>query len=57
MHEGESVLGSKRSFPEQIYAVSVLICLLSSVAWSQGEGVHIGELLKDEIRVAAPPPA
>jgi dienelactone hydrolase len=49
VREGESVLGSKRSFPKQIYAVSVLICLLASVAWSQGERVHIGELLKDEI--------
>lgn len=41
--------GSKRSFPELIYAVSVLLCLLSSLAWPQGEGVHLGELLKDEI--------
>jgi len=43
------VTGSKRSFPELIYAVSVLLCLLSSLAWPQGEGVHLGELLKDEI--------
>jgi len=43
------VTDSKPSFPERIYAVSILICLLSSLAWSQGEGVHIGELLKDEI--------
>ena len=37
------------NFHIRIYAVSVLICLLSSLAWSQGEGVHLGELLKDEI--------
>jgi dienelactone hydrolase len=43
------VPGSKRRFPEQLYAVSVLICLLSSLGWSQGEGVHLSELLKDEI--------
>ncbi len=41
--------GSKEKFPKRIYAVSVLICLLCSLAWSQGEGAHIGELLKDEI--------
>ena len=41
--------GTKRKVPKQIYAISILICLLSSLAWSQGEGVHIGEVLKDEI--------
>lgn len=41
--------GWKRNFPKRIYAVSVLICLLSSSAWPQGEGLHIAELLKDEI--------
>ena len=41
--------GSKRKFPKQIYAVSILSCLLSSLAWAQGEGVHIGEVLKDDI--------
>ena len=40
---------SKRKCPKRIYAVSVLTCLLSSLAWSQGERVHIGEVLKDEI--------
>jgi dienelactone hydrolase len=47
--EGESVPGSKRNCRKRIYAVSVLICLLSSLAWSQGEAVHIGAVLKDEI--------
>ena len=41
--------GSKRKFPRRIYAVSVLISLLPTVAWAQGEGVHLGEILKDEI--------
>ena len=41
--------GSKRKFPTRIYAVSILVCLLSSLAWSQGEREHLGELLKDEI--------
>jgi dienelactone hydrolase len=49
VNEGDSVPGWKRNFPKRIYAVSVLICLLSSSAWPQGEGVHIAELLKDEI--------
>lgn len=49
MHEGELVPASKRKFPRRIYAVSALICLLSSMAWSQGEREHIGEVLKDEI--------
>ncbi len=41
--------GSKLQFPKRIYAVSVLLCLLSSLGWSQGEGAHLGEVLKDEI--------
>ena len=41
--------GSKRKVPKRIYAVGILICLLSSLAWTQGEGVHLGELLKDEV--------
>jgi dienelactone hydrolase len=49
VREGESVSGSTRNFPKRIYAVSGLICLLSSLTWSQGEGAHLGELLKDEI--------
>jgi dienelactone hydrolase len=49
VREGESVPGSKRKFPRRIYAVSVLISLLPTVAWAQGEGVHLGEILKDEI--------
>ncbi len=40
---------SKQYCHNRIYAVSVFTCLLSSLAWSQGEGVHIGEVLKDEI--------
>jgi dienelactone hydrolase len=49
VHEGEAVPGSKRKLPKRVYAVSILTCLLSSLAWSQGEGGHIGEVLKDEI--------
>jgi dienelactone hydrolase len=49
VHKGESVPGSKRKFFKRIYAVSVLICLLSSRGWSQGERVHLSEVLKDEI--------
>ena len=41
--------GSRRLFPASIYAVSVLICLLSPLAWSQGEREHLTEVLKDEI--------
>ena len=41
--------GSRRKVFQVIYAVSTVICLLSSLAWSQGEAVHIGEVLKDEI--------
>lgn len=41
--------GSRRKFPQGIYAVSTLICLLSSLAWSQGEREHLTEVLKDEI--------
>lgn len=40
---------SKQDCLKRIYTVSVLTCLLSSMAWSQGEGAHIGEVLKDEI--------
>lgn len=40
---------SRRLFPASIYAVSVLICLLPSPAWSQGEREHLTEVLKDEI--------
>lgn len=40
---------SKRKFPKRIYAVSVMMCLLSSLMWSQGEREHLTELLKDEI--------
>lgn len=41
--------GSRQNFAKRIYAVSVLICLLSSRGWSQGEAVHLGEVLKDEV--------
>ena len=41
--------GSTRRFPKRIYALSVLIWLLPSLGWSQGEAVHLGEVLKDEI--------
>lgn len=41
--------GSKRKVSKNLYAVSVLTCLLSSLAWPQGEPQHIGEVLKDEI--------
>lgn len=41
--------GSRRQFPQEIYAVSVLIFLLSSLTWSQGEREHLTEVLKDEI--------
>lgn len=53
--EGESVPGSKPKFLKYFYAVSVLSFLLSTLAWSQGEGVHLGEVLKDEI--VSPPVA
>jgi dienelactone hydrolase len=43
------VPGSTRRFPKRIYALSVLIWLLPSLGWSQGEAVHLGEVLKDEI--------
>jgi dienelactone hydrolase len=43
------VSSSKRNFVKRIYAVSVLICLHSALAWSQGEREHLGEVLKDEI--------
>ena len=53
MHEGESVPGSSRKFPRResstVYAVSVMLCLLSSIAWAQGEREHLTEVLKDEI--------
>lgn len=40
--------GSRRkSVP--VYAVSLLLCLLPSTAWSQGEREHLTEVLKDEI--------
>lgn len=44
---------SENKFPRRklliIYAVSALLCLLSSLAWSQGEREHLTEVLKDEI--------
>jgi dienelactone hydrolase len=43
------VPGPKQLFPKRIYAAGLLICLLSSLAQSQGEGEHIRSLLKDEI--------
>ena len=45
--------GSSRKFPRResstVYAVSVMLCLLSSIAWAQGEREHLTEVLKDEI--------
>jgi dienelactone hydrolase len=43
------VPGSTQRFRKQFYAVSVLIWLLPSLAWAQGEREHLGEVLKDEI--------
>lgn len=41
--------GSKRKVPKRLYTVSILIFLMAPLSWSQGEGVHLGEVLKDEI--------
>src|SRR5579863_3200908 len=53
VHKGESVPGTRQKFSRRksaaIYAVSALLCLLSSMAWSQGEREHLTEVLKDEI--------
>jgi len=43
------VPGSKRKVPKRLYTVSILIFLMAPLSWSQGEGVHLGEVLKDEI--------
>jgi hypothetical protein len=43
------VPGSQQRLAKRIYAVSVLLCLLSSRGWSQGEAEHLGQVLKDEI--------
>jgi hypothetical protein len=39
----------KRNHSDPICAVGVLLCFLSSVAWAQGEGADVRELLKDDI--------
>jgi dienelactone hydrolase len=43
------VPSSRQQLLTSIYAVSILLFLLSSLAWSQGEREHITEVLKDEI--------
>ncbi len=48
--EGKGKVSSqRRSFLDSIRDASILIVLVSSLAWAQGEGGHIRELLKDEI--------
>jgi dienelactone hydrolase len=39
----------KRDHSHPICAAGVLLCFLSSVAWAQGEGADVRELLKDDI--------
>lgn len=50
---GSRQKSSRRKFPTRVYAVSILLCLLSSAAWSQGEREHLTEVLKDEIQSPA----
>jgi len=51
--KGNRVPGPKRNFSARVYAAGLLICLLPTLARSQGEAEHLRALLKDEIQAPA----